>query len=257
MEPGLHGCGLQSPRCRTPRWRHVRCHGGHGPEEWGFDRSYGLYTGGANHWNQNPFHVNTRDPQVVEQLKRGEMPLEPYHENGKLVKRPIGVYSDALWTSKLMEYLEEGRQAGKPFFAYVAYTTAHVPLQAPDFQLEDMDGEKHSLESYRGKVVILNFWATWCPPCRREIPSMEALHQAFRDEAFAILAINEWETEDHVFAFMGQLPVEPSFPILLDLDSEVATSFGVSTRPSRFGSSPRATSIWWTASSIFGISTFF
>ena len=110
-------------------------------------------------------------------------------------------------------------------------TRLSTPIQAPDFQLEDMDGEKYSLQSYRGKVVILNFWATWCPPCRREIPSMEALYQAFRDEAFAILAINEWETEDHVFAFMGQLPVEPSFPILLDLDSEVATSFGVKGLP--------------------------
>ena len=110
-------------------------------------------------------------------------------------------------------------------------TRLSTPIQAPDFQLEDMDGEKYSLESYRGKVVILNFWATWCPPCRREIPSMEALHQAFRDEAFAILAINEWETEDHVFAFMGQLPVEPGFPILLDLDSEVATNFGVKGLP--------------------------
>ena len=110
-------------------------------------------------------------------------------------------------------------------------TRLSTPIQAPDFQLEDMDGETYSLESYRGKVVILNFWATWCPPCRREIPSMEALHQAFRDEAFAILAINEWETEDHVFAFMGQLPVEPGFPILLDLDSAVATSFGVKGLP--------------------------
>jgi thiol-disulfide isomerase/thioredoxin len=110
-------------------------------------------------------------------------------------------------------------------------TRLSTPIQAPDFQLEDMDGEKYSLESYRGKVVILNFWATWCPPCRREIPSMEALYQAFRDEAFAILAINEWETEDHVFAFMGQLPVEPGFPILLDLDSAVATSFGVKGLP--------------------------
>ena len=110
-------------------------------------------------------------------------------------------------------------------------TRLSTPIQAPDFQLEDMDGEKYSLQSYRGKVVILNFWATWCPPCRREIPSMEALHQAFRDEAFAILAINEWETEDHVFAFMGQLPVEPGFPILLDLDSAVATSFGVKGLP--------------------------
>jgi len=111
-------------------------HGGEGPEKWGFDRSYGIYTGGANHWNQNPFHVNIHDPEVVAQLQRGEMPQEPYHENGKPVKRPIGIYSDDLWTSKLIEYIEEGRESGKPFFAYVAYTTAHVPLQAPDFLVD-------------------------------------------------------------------------------------------------------------------------
>jgi len=111
-------------------------HGGWGPEDWGFDRSYGIYTGGANHWNQNPFHVNIHDPEVVAQLKRGEMPQEPYHENGKPVERPMGIYSDALWTSKLIEYIEEGRQDGKPFFAYAAYTTAHVPLQAPDFLVD-------------------------------------------------------------------------------------------------------------------------
>ena len=110
-------------------------------------------------------------------------------------------------------------------------TPLATPIKAPAFQLADMDGKKYSLESYRGKVVIVNFWATWCPPCRREIPSMEALHQAFQGEAFAILAINEWETEDHVFAFMGELPVEPSFPILFDLDSEVAQSFGVKGLP--------------------------
>ena len=110
-------------------------------------------------------------------------------------------------------------------------TRLTTPIEAPGFQLEDMDGEVYSLENYRGKVVILNFWATWCPPCRREIPSMEALQQAFKNEPFAILAINEWETEDHVFAFMGELPVEPSFPILFDKDSEVAQSFGVKGLP--------------------------
>jgi arylsulfatase A-like enzyme len=111
-------------------------HGGEGPEKWGFDRSYGIYTGGANHWNQAPFHINTHDPEVMAQVKRGEIPQEPYHEDGKPVKRPIGIYSDDLWTSKLMEYIEEGRESGKPFFAYVAYTTAHVPLQAPDFLID-------------------------------------------------------------------------------------------------------------------------
>lgn len=111
-------------------------HGGEGPEKWGFDRSYGIYTGGANHWNQDPFHINTRDPEVMAKIRKGEIPQEPYHEDGTLVKRPIGIYSDDLWTSKMMEYLEEGRETGKPFFAFVAYTTAHVPLQAPDFLID-------------------------------------------------------------------------------------------------------------------------
>ena len=111
-------------------------HGGEGPEQWGFDRSYGIYTGGANHWNQDPFHINANDPDVMAQIRRGEIPQEPYHENGTPVKRPMGIYSDDLWTSKMMEYIEEGRESGQPFFAYVAYTTAHVPLQAPDFLID-------------------------------------------------------------------------------------------------------------------------
>jgi arylsulfatase len=111
-------------------------HGGEGPEKWGFDRSYGLYTGGANHWNQGVFHFDSNDPEVKKVLDRGEIPQEPYYENGRSVKRPAGIYSDDLWTSKLLEYLEEGRESGKPFFAYVAYTTAHAPIQAPDFLID-------------------------------------------------------------------------------------------------------------------------
>jgi arylsulfatase A-like enzyme len=52
------------------------------------------------------------------------------------VKRPIGIYSDELWTSKLLEFIERDRDSGKPFFAYVAYTTAHAPIQAPDFLID-------------------------------------------------------------------------------------------------------------------------
>jgi len=106
-------------------------HGGEGPKEWGFDRSYGLYTGAANHWNQGAFHFNPADPEIQAVLARGEIPQEPYFENGESVTRPDGVFSDDLWTSKLLEYIDEGRETGQPFFAYVAYTTAHAPIQAP------------------------------------------------------------------------------------------------------------------------------
>ena len=108
-------------------------HGGEGPDKWGFDRSYGLYTGAGNHWNQGAFHFDVNDPEIKAVLERGEIPQEPYYENGQRVKRPLGIYSDDLWTSKLLEFIEMDRESGKPFFAYVAYTTAHTPIQAPDF----------------------------------------------------------------------------------------------------------------------------
>lgn len=108
-------------------------HGGEGPDKWGFDRSYGLYTGAGNHWNQGAFHFDVNDPEIKAVLERGEIPQEPYYENGQRVKRPLGIYSDDLWTSKLLEFIEMDRESGKPFFAYVAYTTAHAPIQAPDF----------------------------------------------------------------------------------------------------------------------------
>jgi len=110
-------------------------------------------------------------------------------------------------------------------------TQLATPVAAPDFTLDDMDGESHSLSGYRGKVVMVNFWATWCPPCRRELPSMEALYQAFRDKPFTVLAINQWESPDHVFAYMGQLEVFPGFPILFDRDSEVSQAYGIKGLP--------------------------
>ena len=106
-----------------------------------------------------------------------------------------------------------------------------TPVPAPDFTLEDMDGKSYTLSSLRGKVVMVNFWATWCPPCREEIPSMETVHQALKNDDFIILAINQWESPDHVFSYMGQLDVYPNFPILFDRDSSVSVAFGVQGLP--------------------------
>lgn len=108
------------------------------------------------------------------------------------------------------------------------------PVVAENFVLQDMDGNRHALEDYRGKVVLINFWATWCPPCVREMPSLERLYQTLSDEPFVVLAINQWENTDHVFAFMGQIDVFPSFPILFDPDSAVSEAFGVKGLPTSF-----------------------
>jgi len=111
--------------------------GGEGPSEWGFDRSYVIRGGGGNHWNDSISVLNQLDPTHVELAERGEMPKESYYENGEKVTRPAGIYSDDLWTSKMLEYMGEAHDADKPFFAYVAYTTPHAPLQAPKSLIDD------------------------------------------------------------------------------------------------------------------------
>jgi thiol-disulfide isomerase/thioredoxin len=108
------------------------------------------------------------------------------------------------------------------------------PIPAPGFTLEDMDEEKHSLNDLHGKVVLLNFWATWCPPCRREMPSMERLYQKFNGENFTVIAINQMEDGDHVFAYTGQLDVDPTFTILFDKDSKVSNNYQVSGLPTTY-----------------------
>lgn len=110
-------------------------------------------------------------------------------------------------------------------------TKLDQPLPAPTFTLEDMDGHKHSLADYRGKVVMLNFWATWCPPCRREIPSMESVYRDLGKSGFVVLAVNEFEEPDHVFSYTGQLSVFPTFPILFDSDSAVSQDYQVKGLP--------------------------
>ena len=114
------------------------------------------------------------------------------------------------------------------------FTPLEPPGEAPGFVLPDMEGEQHALQDYRGRVVLLNFWATWCPPCRREMPALERLYQQLGEEGLVVLAVNQWEDPDHVFAYTGELNVFPSFPILFDPDSSVAERYGVKGLPSSF-----------------------
>jgi arylsulfatase len=129
----------------TGKWHLGGAHGGEGPHQWGFDHSYSIYTGGANHWNQGVFHIDTHNAQVMELVKQNIIPTEPYYEDGESVTRPTGIFSDTLWSGKMLEYLESERDTGKPFFAYLAFTTAHAPLQAPGFLVDKYTD--HFLES--------------------------------------------------------------------------------------------------------------
>ncbi|MEJ2441226.1 MAG: TlpA disulfide reductase family protein [Gammaproteobacteria bacterium] len=104
----------------------------------------------------------------------------------------------------------------------------------PDFTLSDIRNKPHDIRQWDGKVILLNFWATWCPPCRHEMPAMERLYQHFRDKGFVVLAVNQWEDPDLVFAYTGELNVFPSFPILFDPQSTVSQDYGVKGLPTSF-----------------------
>jgi len=103
---------------------------------------------------------------------------------------------------------------------------------APEFSLSDLDGKIHRLSDYRGKVVVLNFWATWCPPCRFEMPSMQSAWLQTKDLGVVILAIDVGEDEDTIFTFTGDYPVE--FPLLMDKDSKVIRQWPVHGLPTTF-----------------------
>jgi len=100
-----------------------------------------------------------------------------------------------------------------------------VGMEAEDFQLTDLDGKPNSLSQYRGKIVLLNFWATWCKPCTTEMPAMQASFDRFRDQGFVVLAINELEDDakvrEHIKTY-GH-----TFTVLMDPDNQVANQFGV------------------------------
>lgn len=100
-----------------------------------------------------------------------------------------------------------------------------VGTTAEDFRLVDLEGKVQSLGQYRGKVVLLNFWATWCKPCTTEMPAMQAMYDKLRDKGFVVLAVNELEDEAKVRDHIKQHG--HTFPVLMDRDNKVANQFGV------------------------------
>lgn len=113
----------------------------------------------------------------------------------------------------------------------VARIAARVNFQAPDFVLTTTDAKSVALSDYRGKVVLINFWAAWCPPCRTEMPDLRDAAVAHSDN-FVVLAINNGESAETAENFARLFNLQ--FPILLDSDGAVARKYNVQGLPTSF-----------------------
>ena len=112
-----------------------------------------------------------------------------------------------------------------------------TPLQlgqpAPDFTFPDLDGKEVSLSDFQGKVVFVNIWATWCPPCREEMPSMQKLYERFEGQDFEILAVSiDADGREAVAPFMQQMNL--TFPTLLDPNEKIRSLYGITGVPESF-----------------------
>jgi peroxiredoxin len=145
-----------------------------------------------------------------------------------LVKKYIWLYL-ALFAVVIFTYLDhfneeplagEQLRAGETVKTTQKLVGNNVGNSAPDFSLKNLNGKRDGLSNYKGQVVVLNVWATWCGPCRIEMPFLESLYRRFRSEGFAVLAVSIDKGSDKaVKSFVDEYQL--SFPVLLDTDEQV------------------------------------
>ncbi len=142
------------------------------------------------------------------------------------MKKPVVLIS-VLLVGILLVLVQRARQGN----LHYAAASEGIGQPAPSFQLNDLDGRLVSLDDFKGKVVMLDFWATWCGPCRMTMPELEKLQQAHPDD-FVLLAINLGDDEEEIKAYMQSRRIQPH--VLLDRDNSVGQSYGTSSIPVQF-----------------------
>ncbi len=113
-------------------------------------------------------------------------------------------------------------------------TVINEIIKAPALRFKNLDEEMVDLKDFKGKTVVVNFWATWCPPCRREMGSLEKLYQSTKDKNVVILAVNIGEDMDTVFSFLGTINPSPTFPMLFDNDATSMKTWDVKGLPTTY-----------------------
>jgi cytochrome c biogenesis protein CcmG, thiol:disulfide interchange protein DsbE len=115
-----------------------------------------------------------------------------------------------------------------------AEAAALTAKPAPDFTLEALDGSQVSLSQYRGQVVLVNFWATWCPPCVREMPSLVRVYEQYKGQGFVILGINTTYQDDRAKVAQFARDNSMGFPVLLVTDPEATAAYGSRLMPTSY-----------------------
>ena len=137
-------------------------------------------------------------------------------------KIAAGVVLCILISFSIVQAMEERQKDSQPGLK--------VGVKAPDFTVATLEGDQASLSDFKGKKVIINFWATWCGPCREEMPDMQAFYAAGNDEV-EILAINV-DPQNDVKGFVEEFNV--TFPVLLDTEKEVADNYKIMAYPTTY-----------------------
>lgn len=119
--------------------------------------------------------------------------------------------------------------AGEDALRKLGFMVQEGFMEAPGFTTRDAAGTRVDSGSFRGRLVVLNFWATWCPPCRLEMPAMERLYQEFRGKGLEVVAVNFMESPESVRAFAEEQKL--TYPMLLDRQAGIAERYGVMRLP--------------------------
>lgn len=141
----------------------------------------------------------------------------------KRVTSGVVLLLTALWAFYVLLVPNESKAAG---------TGVANGQPAPEFELKDLSGKTHKLSDYKGKAVMLNFWASWCPPCRAEMPALEAAYKEYESKGFVILAINLGESDVAIQSFKEKLGL--TFPIVIDQDDAVTRAYDIVPLPTSY-----------------------